>query len=69
MRDICEAVEQAGEVEQSRFAGAGWPHDRNELSRLDVEIEAVEGMGFDVFGTVDFANSLHFDHRILLGVI
>jgi hypothetical protein len=57
-------VEQADDVEQRRFAAAGWAHDGNELTGLDVQIYAVERGRLDLTGAEDLVEILEFEHRM-----
>src|SRR6185312_2810276 len=56
-------VEPADEVEQRRLAGAGGTHEREELTRLDVEIQAVEHFHLLLAADVALHHVLHGNER------
>jgi hypothetical protein len=55
-------VEQAEQVEQRRFAGAGRAHDRDVFAGLDRHVEAVQGMHHAVAQVKDPRDAGELDH-------
>ncbi len=56
-------VEDAEDVEQGRFAGAGGTHDRHHFTLFDGEVNAFEYFQAGVLGSVGFADVPEFDHK------
>src|SRR5262249_31402329 len=55
-------VEAADHVHQRRLAGAGRPHDRDELAGLDVEVDAAQGVHLVRAHAVDLGELADADH-------
>ena len=51
-------VEQADQVQQRALAAAGRPHDGDELSLGDVEIDVLQRQRLDALGAVDLFHVL-----------
>ncbi len=55
-------VEHAEHIEQRRLAATGRPHDGDELTGIDFEVDHVERRRFDVRRSVGLDEIVHFDH-------
>src|SRR5690606_5080793 len=53
-------LEPADQLEQGRFSGARWPRNKDELTRLDTEIDVSKDVASAAIG---FEYMLEFDHR------
>ena len=50
-------------VHERGLAGAGGPHDRDELARLDRETQAAQRVHFDVADAIDLPDVFAFNQR------
>src|SRR5690349_6897402 len=61
---IARSIQQSHNIQQSAFSGTGGPHDRDELSLPDVQVNFLQRDGLDFVGVIDFLNFFECDHNV-----